>query len=150
MMEVQVPCRKCGKKAPSTEFTIDSELKMAVCKACANERKIAKSTSGFNPSVRNTPNELPKAQPKPAGAPATGLRNVPPVGWDETDDLLEKAAAKKAAASASAAGTSLRLDDGRVMHVCKKCQYQFKYDEEDNKPNKCPYCGTPTKGVFRS
>lgn len=149
-MDVQVPCRKCGKKANSSEFTIDPDLKMAVCKACANERKIAKSTSGFNPSVRNTPTELPKPQPKPAGAPqSSGVRNVPPSGWDETDDLLEKAAAQKAAAVAAASGRNLTLPDGRVMHVCRKCKYQYKYDEQDDKPNKCPYCMTPSRGAFR-
>lgn len=152
-MDVQVPCRKCGKKAPSSEFTIDNDLKIAVCKACANERKIARSSSGFNPSVRNTPTELPKPQ-KATGSsadmlPKKGVRNVPPAGWDETDELLEKAAASKAAASAAESGENLRLADGRVMHVCRKCKYQYKYDAEDDKPNKCPYCTTPSKSVFR-
>lgn len=155
-MDVQVPCRKCGKKAPSSEFTIDPDLKMAICKACANERKIAKSSSGFNPSVRNVPHELPKVQPrapvsnvpgaKQSSSPL-GLNVEKPAGWDETDELLEKAAAKKAAASAP--DGNFTTSDGRVMHTCSKCKYQFKYDPDDDRPNKCPYCGTPTKGLFR-
>ncbi len=160
MMDVQVPCRKCGKKAPSSEFTIDPDLKMAICKACANERKIAKSSMGSNPSVRNVPNELPKAQPRSPvlnqpGHSQSGLgitlkssNNAPPAGWDETDELIEKAAAAKAAAKEPSGNTT--LPDGRIMHSCKKCRYQFKYDPEDNRPNKCPYCGTPSKDAFRS
>ncbi|MFA6073108.1 MAG: hypothetical protein WC758_03275 [Candidatus Woesearchaeota archaeon] len=152
-MDVQVSCRKCGKKAPSSEFTIDSELKMAICKACSNERKIAKSSGGFNPTVRNLPHELPKAQIVPGAKPVSNTVSAPiskahkPADWDETDDLIEKAAAKKAVESSSD-GTA-RLADGRVMHSCRKCKYQFKYDPEDDKPNKCPYCGTPCKGTGR-
>lgn len=164
MMDVQVPCRKCGKKAPSSEFTIDNDLKIAICKACANERKISKSTSGFNPSVRNVPHELPKAEPRPVVLNQPGVFNKTgssqsslginlkpsnrPAGWDETDELIEKAAASKMVARSST-GTAT-LEDGRIMHACRKCKYQFKYDPEDNRPNKCPYCGTATKDAFRS
>lgn len=164
-MDVQVPCRKCGKKAPSSEFTIDPDLKMAICKACANERKIAKSSIGSNPSVRNLPNELPKAQPRspvlnqpvsntPSGLGITLKSSTPsaskPAGWDETDELIEKAAMAKAVSKAPASeGGNIRTADGRIMHSCSKCKYQFKYDPDDDRPNKCPYCGTPTKGLFR-
>lgn len=174
MMDVQVPCRKCGKKAPSSEFTIDTDLKMAICKACANERKIARSSSGFNPSVRNVPPEMPKLQPRtpvanvpqelpkyPARTPVTNTATVQapkqsslginlksqPAGWDETDELIEKAAAMKAAAQSPTG--DVRTADGRIMHTCSKCKYQFKYDPEDDRPNKCPYCGTATKPAFR-
>lgn len=155
MMDVQVACRKCGKKAPSSEFTIDMDLKMAICKTCANEKKIAKSTSGFNPSVRNLPHEIPKSTaPKAPVSNLPGARQSPlglnverPAGWDETDELLEKQAAAKA--SLKSPDGNARMADGRVMHACSKCKYQFKYDPADDRPNKCPYCGTPTKGLFR-
>jgi hypothetical protein len=174
MMDVQVPCRKCGKKAPSSEFTIDPDLKMAICKACANERKIAKSSPGFNPSVRNVPHEIPKSEPRPAvlnhpavlnqqtipsktvssqSSSQSGLginfkSNTPPAGWDETDELIEKAANTKTMSKSDTGNAE--LEDGRIMHACKKCKYQFKYDPEDNRPNKCPYCGTAVKDAFRN
>lgn len=167
MMDVQVPCRKCGKKAPSSEFTIDPDLKMAICRACANERKIARGSMGSNPSVRNVPHELPKAEPRSpvlnqpghsqsglgivfkSGPGATPVKSsAPPMGWDETDELIEKAAAQKAASKAS--DGNVTLSDGRIMHSCRKCKYQFRYDPETNRPNMCPYCGAPTKDAFRS
>jgi DNA-directed RNA polymerase subunit RPC12/RpoP len=176
MMDVQVPCRKCGKKAPSSEFTIDPDLKMAVCKACANERKLARSSSGITPSVRNVPTELPRPEPRspvlnhpghsqeglgitfrspvkntvsvaPQNKPIQNKQQSPPIGWDETDELIEKAAAQKAAKQDPSG--NVRLQDGKIMHTCSKCKYQFKYVPEDDKPNKCPYCGTPSKGLFR-
>jgi predicted Zn-ribbon and HTH transcriptional regulator len=154
-MDVPVTCRKCGKKAPASEFTVDPVLKMAVCRSCANERKMAaRTTSTSQPLVRNTPTELPKPQ-KESGAGAGGfqpkpvVRNVPPPGWDVEDELIVKAAAKKASDyEATGLGSAPKLEDGRVLHTCKKCKYQFKYNPETNRPNMCPNCATMVRNAF--
>ena len=150
MMDVPVTCRKCGKKAPASEFSVDPVLKMAICRSCANERKIsARTATGSQPTVRNTPTEMPKPQSKPMGQTG-GLKNTPPAGWDAEDDLIEKAAQKKAYERAeSGIGDAPKLEDGRIMNTCKKCKYQYKYDPETDRPNHCPYCGTLSKGVGR-
>jgi len=50
MVDIMVICRKCGKKAPASEFRVNSELKMAVCSGC---QKISLSyKTSLNPSIK--------------------------------------------------------------------------------------------------
>lgn len=62
--EVKVKCRKCGKPAYATQFTMDTNLKMMVCPACYKES--------------NAPLKKEDLQPRPAG-------------WDKDDESLQKA-----------------------------------------------------------
>ena len=38
-MDIQIQCRKCGRKALSSLFKVDYVYKMAVCPECIRERQ---------------------------------------------------------------------------------------------------------------
>ena len=50
-MDVPVKCRRCGKTAPASEFSIDPDYKMAVCRSCVK----SKGSMQNNKPAENTP-----------------------------------------------------------------------------------------------
>jgi hypothetical protein len=138
MVDVLVICRKCGKKAPSSEFRVNPELKMAVCSGC--QKTNLSSKTSFNPSVKNTPVTFDKKQNTIV---TEKIENVPPKSWNETfKEPINKTT------TSSLQNKSPNIDSEKTIRICKKCKYKYKYDSVNNKPNKCPYCMTPSKSVF--
>ncbi len=108
--DVQVICKKCGKKRASSEFKLDYVLKTVVCSDC----------------YRN--NNTPKKEPE--------IKKDLPPGWDEDDVLLEKLN-KEPKPRPDFRKTE---DEGILMYTCTKCGYGFKYRKHLKKPSNCPYC----------
>lgn len=132
MVDVLVVCRKCGKKAPSSEFKVNPDFKMAVCSGC-QKTSLSPKTS-FNPSIKNTPtNNITQTN-----VVSEKIKNVPPKSWNETPHSEPSSLKNKNADS----------DLEKTTRICRKCKYNYKYDSANNKPNKCPYCMTPSKSVF--
>ena len=38
-----------------------------------------------------------------------------------------------------------KIESGRLMVRCPKCNYEFKYNPENRTPRSCPYCNEPIK-----
>ncbi len=141
-IETRVKCRRCGRDAPASEFTVDYVYKMAVCGNCVRERKA--SSSSVSHPVKNSPlsksimSEPAQKTTLPSSVSQTAKQSKP-ADWDEDDELLEKTAGKKVMNEGVKA---VKLDSGKLLYPCPKCKYKFKYDSERNNPNKCPFCAT--------
>ncbi|PIN81356.1 hypothetical protein COV13_01415 [Candidatus Woesearchaeota archaeon CG10_big_fil_rev_8_21_14_0_10_32_9] len=133
VIETRVKCRRCGRDAPASEFTVDYVYKMAVCANCVRERKASSNSS--NHPVKNSPlSKSIMSEPK-----QNAVKQSVAVDWDEDDEFLEKTAGKKVV---SEGVKVVKLDSGKLLYPCPKCKYKFKYDAERNNPNKCPFCAT--------
>ena len=140
--DIMVKCRNCGKLAPSSEFVVDTYLKLAVCKACSKGARPSQGQTKIVPSQQKMqqqtgPRGLPKEDFLFKSKPQQ-IQDDKPAGWDADDVYLDKLAKTKKENTVKAE----RLSDGRILYPCMKCKYQFKYSQEKNLPAKCPYCGT--------
>ena len=82
---VDIKCRRCGKMAKASDFTVDYVYKMAVCPACVKERRAKE--------VKSPVAEKNEAFGKPVES-AAPKKEMPP-GWDADDEKLEKMARQK-------------------------------------------------------
>ena len=116
-MDVPVKCRRCGKTAPASEFTIDPDYKMAVCRSCVKNKKnignisSQKEGSSFTPTVSERP-----------------------ASWNKVNEKIERDIFEKQ-----------KMTSDKILKTCYKCNYKFKYNPERNFPNKCPFCGSPVE-----
>ena len=141
---VKVTCKRCGRQAPSSEFSLDSVFGMVVCRNCIKDRKsgIARKDSGpmGKPKGTDEPKfdagEYDEIVHGKAGTPSKGSK---PADWDAVDEELERAAREKEQKKSPITV----LPDGRLLIRCKKCKFEFKYNKQKGMPNSCPYCATP-------
>ncbi len=129
VIAVRVKCKKCSRDAKSDEFVLDPVYKMMVCQQCVKDRRM---------------NEM--AQKKAASQEANRAKveeqkKQMPAGWDSEDNEIERAYNNKL----SQKSVIERIDDDKVKYTCKKCKYTFTYSTVQNKPGRCPYCGTPVQ-----
>lgn len=114
-MDVPVKCRRCGKTAPASEFTIDADYKMAVCRACVKDKKNIGNTSSQN-----------------SGTPSSSTER--PASWNKVNEKIERDIFEKQ-----------EMTNEKILKTCYKCNYKFKYNPSRNFPNRCPFCGSPVK-----
>lgn len=110
MKEIDVTCRRCGRKALSTEIVLDPVYKQMVCPDCVKERK------GKEMVQKEMKEQKIKKQP----------------GWDREEDYVERENDNKIAVQ--------RIDSSKVKYTCPKCRYKFIYDQDRKFPSVCPYC----------
>ncbi len=113
MSEVKSKCKKCGREAESSKFSLDPVIGSIVCPQCVHERKLKAQVykeleqEKYRQKTGNEPrsmvlNETKKA-PKDAGIPK----------------ITEK-----------------------TRKTCYKCKYKFPYDAINDTPKVCPYCNS--------
>ncbi len=124
---VKVKCRNCGKDAPANSFVLDHVYRMMVCQQCVKDRQKREILH------KQAKQELEEAKAKAEEAAKK------PAGWDDEDDVIEKAYAEKQAKQAKH-GEVVEIGGGKVKRSCYKCKYQFVYNPATNTPNRCPYC----------
>lgn len=113
--DVPVKCKKCQKMAPSSTFTIDPYLKVAVCGNCAKES-------------RSKPKADYKEYPKPERKNDFNIeREIDRIKAPaEYDQLIHE-----------------KKDVVKIK--CNRCNHIVDYDRIRQRPSKCSYCGTPVK-----
>jgi hypothetical protein len=120
---IKAKCKRCGKEAPTTEFTLDPVYRMMVCAACVKERRDKDRVSREIATQKAEDAKHPKEQKAP--------------GWDEEDAFLERKFKEKMTSSVKVEA----VDDDKVKYTCPKCKYNFIYDIGRKHPGACPYCG---------
>lgn len=126
--DIKVICKKCGRPSKASEFVLDPDYKMMVCLQCSKERKssFGKKPSSLNPNQRED----------------SAINNTKrPAGWDEDDEMLEKAARRMATKTEPPKTQYELIDDENIKLTCPKCEYRFTYNTIRMTPNSCPYCG---------
>jgi DNA-directed RNA polymerase subunit RPC12/RpoP len=124
--EVKVPCKRCGRMSPASQYILDPVYGMMVCQLCLKERKSKAAALVLRQDRQNA--EAKKEEE---------LKNKP-AGWDAEDEYLEKAYARKKQSQAAAE----RIDSNHFNYTCPKCKYRFVYDTERKFPKACPYCNS--------
>lgn len=142
---VKVTCKKCGRQAPSSDFSLDSVFGMVVCKNCIKDRKsgIAKKEIGsigiHGRQKETSAHEIDSGEYEEIVHGKQGQSKASkPVDWDSVDEELERAAREKEQKKSAISV----LPDGRLLVTCRKCKFQFKYNKQKGVPNTCPYCAT--------
>lgn len=120
---VKAVCKNCGQSAPADSFKLHHQFKMVVCPACY---------SGRTAELRKKEEEKEEKRELPPKKPA---------GWDEIDDYLERATARRR--EENQAQFSKIPGSELVKCRCAHCQYDFKYDPFRKLPSTCPYCDNP-------
>lgn len=148
---ITAKCRQCGKSLPTTEFVLDPIIGAMVCAGCSKERKskdameaMRKKQAAIEQQVGNQPQagaNNPAGRTSVTSAPQqtapVGAKNRP-AGWDAEDEYLSKLAKAKQDNLVIAT----RIDKDRVQYKCQKCQYDFAYNIEKQKPSRCPFCNS--------
>ena len=129
--QIKSKCKRCGREAVSTEFTLDPIFKMMVCPECVKERK--------NQSFMQ---QRTKAKEQARQAEEV-VKKEKPAGWD-FDDVEAELAFKKKQATAPKIE---KIDKEHVKYTCKKCKYEFVISLYKRMPGRCPYCGEGVQGV---
>ena len=147
-MGITAKCRQCGQNRPTTEFTLDPIIGAMVCAACSKERKTKESTEQMRKKQAQIEAQVVAQQQERLGAharpaapstqPAAPAKNRP-AGWDAEDEYLDKLAKAKQ----NNVVITTRIDKDPVMYKCQKCQYDFAYNVEKQKPSRCPFCNSP-------
>lgn len=135
MTNIDVICRRCGRKAPSDEFKIDHVYKLAVCKVCYVERE----KNLVKKKEEKTVSELMKESPKQEKDYEIKKSKL----FDEEDEYLEKAVKKKKEMLRKQRENVVKvkpLKENKVLYPCQNCNYKFKYNLETQRPLVCPYC----------
>lgn len=118
---VEVVCKQCGKNAKADEFVLDPYFKKMVCPSCVKDR-MSKSRM-----LAKGKEQALEQETKTANRPA---------GWDEDDELLERAHKQSKPASVQVE----RVGADKVKLRCQKCNYAFVYNTALRTPKSCPYC----------
>lgn len=122
--DLKIKCKKCSREDYSQNFVLDPDFKMVVCSFCVKDKKSKKNQA-----------ELDALKAEEEKKRQEELSKRPP-GWDEEDEYLERAYAKKQKDTVKVE----TLSDGKVKYKCPFCNYQFVYDPVLKKPGVCPYC----------
>jgi len=139
MANIEVNCRKCGRRAPANEFRVDHIYKLAVCKVCYTDRKKDLPKKPEEKTVREMMRE-PKQETEIKTYDITRSKI-----FDENDDeYLDKAVKKKQEELQKRKENVIRvkpIKDNKALYPCQHCKYKFKYNTETQKPTQCPFCG---------
>jgi Zn finger protein HypA/HybF involved in hydrogenase expression len=111
---VKVICRNCKGEAFADDFKLNNLKGIMVCPNCDKKPSLG--------LINETVSE-------------NGV-SAKPAGWDEVDDYLEKVV--KVKEESFVRGES---SGEHVFYVCKKCEYNFRYNTIKKYPQVCPSCG---------
>lgn len=123
--EIMTVCKKCGSKAPAKEFRIHDDLGIMVCPNCFRRTFAQNSDS----KIIEFPKEIKEEEPKLIFIHSEE---------DIERRLFEKKESKKIIE---------REKDKRIIYICDKCSFKFKYSPVKDWPIRCPGCSRSLKNI---